>query len=104
MHRPEDTPLPEPPYFTVDTVLFSGHFPYFDRGNEAVEVRGKAHTSEERYRIEKGAEQAIRPIPTLAGQRTSIHLKPYVLVPDIRFTVGLYSYPKHYADQDPAVG
>jgi hypothetical protein len=30
--------------------------------------------------------------------------QPYVLVPNIIVTVGLYPKPKHYADMDPAVG
>jgi hypothetical protein len=32
----------------------------------------------------------IEPIKTLRGTRTYIHMKPFVLVPDISLTVGLY--------------
>jgi hypothetical protein len=31
-------------------------------------------------------------------------MKPYVLIPDIRVTIGLYKKPKQYADQEPAIG
>ncbi len=32
------------------------------------------------------------------------HLKPYILIPDITLTIGLYPEPKQYADQDQAIG
>jgi hypothetical protein len=73
--------------YTLDTSLFDGQFRYF--GSEAVQVRGKVHQSEERYSLQK-AETDIEPIKTLRGTRTYIHMKPFVLVPDISLTVGLY--------------
>lgn len=66
-------------------------------------MRGKVHTSEEQYSL-RHKETDIEPIKTLRGTRTYFHLKPYVLVPDIRLTIGLYKKPKQYADQDSAIG
>jgi hypothetical protein len=77
-------------YYTLDTSLFDGQFRHF--GSESVQVRGKVHQSEERYSLQK-AETDIEPITTLRGTRTYIHMKPFVLVPDIRLTVGLYPTP-----------
>jgi hypothetical protein len=79
------------PYYTLDTSLFNGQFRYF--GGELVQVRGKVHQSEERYSLRK-AETDVEPIQTLRGTRTYIHIKPFVLVPDITLTVGLYREPQ----------
>ena len=78
-------------YYTLDTSLFDGQFRYF--GSELVQVRGKVHQSDERYSLQK-AETDIEPIQTLRGTRTYIHMKPFVLVPDITLTVGLYREPQ----------
>jgi hypothetical protein len=78
------------PYYTLDTTLFDGQFRYF--GSELVQVRGKVHQSEERYSLQK-AETDIEPIQTLRGSRTYIHMKPFVLVPDITLTIGVYPQP-----------
>src|SRR6266699_4440781 len=101
--RKDDQPPPEQPYYTLDTSLFTGRFRYFSRTGEPVLVRGKVHKSEEQYNL-RHAETDIEPIQTLKGQRSYFHLKPYVLVPDIRLTIGLYNTPKLYADQEPAIG
>ena len=101
--RKDDQPPLEQPYYTLDTSLFEGTFRYFSRRNEPVPVRGKVHTSQEQYSLRQ-AEQEIVPIRTLTGQRTYFHMKPFVLVPDISFTVGLYKTPKQYADQEPVIG
>jgi hypothetical protein len=77
-------------YYTLDTSLFEGQFTYF--GSSSIYVRGKVHQSEERYSLQK-AETDIEPIKTLRGTRTCIHMKPFVLVPDISLTVGLYPTP-----------
>jgi hypothetical protein len=74
-------------YYTLDTSLFDGQFRYF--GKDPVQVRGKVHQSEEQYSLRK-AETDIEPIQTLRGTRSYIHCKPFVLVPDIRLTIGLY--------------
>ncbi len=78
----------EQPYYTLDISLFEGMFRYF--GNEPVQVRGKIHLSEEAYRLQP-AERAIEPIEHLAGRRHYVHLKPFVQVPDIVLTIGLYN-------------
>jgi hypothetical protein len=101
--RKDDQPPLEQPYYTLDISLFSGTFRYFSRRNEPVFVRGKVHTSEEQYSL-RHAETDIVPIKTLTGQRSYFHMKPFVLVPDIRLTIGLYNKPKQYADQEPAIG
>jgi hypothetical protein len=74
-------------YYTLDTSLFDGQFRYF--GKDPVQVRGKVHQSEEQYHLHK-AETEIEPITMLRGTRHYIHCKPFVLVPDIRLTIGLY--------------
>jgi len=78
------------PYYTLDPSLFDGQFRYF--GSELVQVRGKVHQSEERSSLQK-AETDIEPIQTLPGTRTYIHMKPFVLVPDITRTFGVYPQP-----------
>ncbi len=97
----QDPERREPPYYTLDTSLFTGTFAYFR--NDPVVVRGKAHTSEEPYRLSK-ADQQLEPIATTRGTRTYFHLKPFVLVPDIRLTVELYDRPRRPADQPAAIG
>jgi hypothetical protein len=77
-------------YYTLDTSLFDGRFRYF--GSELVQVRSKVHQSEEHYSLQK-AETDMEPVQTLRGTRTYLHMKPFVLVPDIRLTVGLYPTP-----------
>ncbi len=101
--RKDDQPPAEQPYYTLDTSLFAGTFRYFSRRNEPVLVRGKVHKSEEQYSL-RHAETEIVPIKTLTGERTYFHMKPFVLIPDIRLTIGLYKKPKQYADQEPAIG
>lgn len=75
------------PYWTIDTSLFTGQFRYF--GNEPVLVRGKAHTEQERY-CKSDVNLEITPISITQGARIYLHLKPFVLVPDLVFTIGLF--------------
>ena len=75
------------PYWTLDTSLFEGQFHYF--GKEPVLVRGKAHIESENYRP-SDINQEITPIAITRGTRTYVHLKPFVLSPDIVMTIGLY--------------
>jgi hypothetical protein len=100
MKEPEQT---EPPYYTLDTLLFSGKLQAIDGGKNLVEVRGKAHLSDEQYRL-RNEEKIRRPIPTVAGERNYIHMKPYVLIPDLLLTVELYSHPRNYADLASVIG
>ncbi len=84
-------------YWKLDTSLFEGTFRYF--GKEPVQVRGKVHTEQERYR-KSDINQEITPIAIAQGERTYLHLKPFALIPDIILTVGLYRDPR----SDGAVG
>jgi hypothetical protein len=88
-------------FWTYDIPLFDGSFRYYR--NTLRPVRGKIHASEETYRLDS-FEQDIRPIGTLKSTRTYIMMYPYVLEPILTFTVGLYSKPKQYADQEAAIG
>jgi len=78
------------PYYMIDTALFDGRFRYF--GSEPVQVRGKVHLSKEHYRFQQ-AERETEPITTLRGMRSYVHMKPFVLVPHITLTIGLYQQP-----------
>lgn len=77
-------------YWTLDTSLFSGQFRYF--GREPVLVRGKVHTEQEQYR-KSDINQEITPISVKEGMRTYLHLRPFVLIPDVILTIGLYPEP-----------
>ncbi len=77
-------------YWTVDTALFAGTFRYF--GPDAVLVRGKVHFEQESYR-RSDVNQEITPIGIKEGERTYLHLRPFVLIPDIILTIGLYPEP-----------
>jgi len=99
----EETEQPEPPYWTLDTSLFDGRFKYFSRELEPVQVRGKVHLAQERYN-KSDVDLEIVPLKTRSGTCTYFHMKPFVLVPDMLLTVGLYPTPKQYADQDEAIG
>lgn len=79
------------PYWSADVAL----------GEAVVErsrklVRLKLHRADETYREHR----EIVPLTHPVGRRTYVHAKPYVLVPDITVTVGLYSTPR----PDGAVG
>lgn len=89
----------EQPYWTHDTSLFTGIFRYFRK--EPVLVRGKLHLQDEPY-SKTDADLEIVPLSQKTGQCTYIHLKVYVLVPDVRLIVGLY--PKQDLGQEPAIG
>ncbi len=79
------------PYWTLDTSLFTGTFRYF--GSDSVSVRGKVHTEQERY-TRSDVNQEITPIAVTSGTRTYLHLRPFVLIPDIVLTIGLYQKPQ----------
>src|SRR6266700_3295506 len=83
------------PYWTLDTSLFTGTFRYF--GEDPVSVRSKVHTEQERY-TRSDVNQEIIPIAVTQDIRTYLHMKPFVLIPDIVLTIGLYPQP------DGAVG
>src|SRR5215469_14136070 len=82
--------MTDTPYWTLDTSLFEGHFPYF--GNSPVSVRGKVHRSEEKYRLQK-AERDREPVHILRGTRQSIDMRPFVAVPNVTLTIDLCEWP-----------
>jgi len=86
-------------FWTHDTHLFQGSFRYYR--NMPRPVRGKIHLSEESYTTDK---YEIVPIATRRGTRTYVMMHPYVFEPNIILTIGLYKEPKHYADQQEAIG
>ncbi|SRR6266702_6655347 len=86
-------------YWTHDIPLFVGKFPYYR--NDPRMVQGKIHVSEERY--SRGYKE-IFPLSETPGTRQYVNMHPYVLEPEMFMTVGMYLKPKHYADQDEAVG
>ena len=88
-------------YWTLDTSLFNGQFRYF--GKELVQVRGKVHTEQERYR-KSDINQEITPIAIPQGERTYLHMKPFVLIPDVILTVGLYPAPRSGGEIGEVVG
>jgi hypothetical protein len=92
----------EMPYWTHDTSLFTGSFRSFGRG-EPVLVRGKLHMASAPY-SKTDLDLSIVPITQKRGVSTYVHLKAYVLVPDITLTIGLYTKPKQSADRAPAIG
>jgi hypothetical protein len=101
MSKGKEPEQQEQPYWTHDTNLFEGTFHYFSRRSEPVLVRGKLHLADETY---YGAASEIIPLKSNKGSCTYINLRAYVLVPDIRLTIGIYPHPKQYADQEPSIG
>ena len=87
-------------YYTQDTPLFVGKFPYYRM--EPRMVQGKLYLSQETY--DHSFVNDIIPSTSKRGTRHYVHMKPYVLEPEMFMTVGLYPKPKHYADQDDAIG
>ena len=65
------------------------------------QVHGRVHTIDERYF--DGSHEIIS-LTHRHGQRTYVMMHPYVLEPKLTLTVGLYSKPKHYADQESSIG
>lgn len=86
-------------YWMHDTPLFIGIFPYYR--NDPRMVQGKIHTAEERY---FGAASEIIPLKNRKGTCIYVNMHPYILEPELFMTVGMYPKPKHYADQDEAIG
>ncbi len=64
-------------------------------------VQGKIHLSEERY---SWGYNEIIPLSEKAGVRRYVNMHPYILEPELFMTVGMYPKPKHYVDQDEAIG
>jgi hypothetical protein len=89
----------EDDFWTEHVQLFTAQFPsYYTKPQK---VWGRFHISEETYH---GSSQEIIPISEGRGKRTYVMMQPYVLEPKLTITVGLYTKPKHYADQNTAIG
>ena len=75
------------------------HHPYWQEDvaiGEAVLFRGerstirmRLHTTTERY----ASRRELVPLSQPTGERVYVHAKPYILVPDVTLTVGLYPAP-----------
>ena len=89
----------EDDYWTEHTQLFTAHFPSYYTKPQT--VWGRFHISEERYFT---TQHEIIPLSEKRGRRNYVNMQPYVLEPKLTITVGLYPKPKHYADQDEAIG
>ena len=68
---------------------------------EAQPVHGRFHNSQERYRR---TQDEIIPISQKEGTRTYVMMQPYIHEPRLTFTVGLYTNPREYTDQESAIG
>jgi hypothetical protein len=86
-------------FWTERRELFTAQFPTYYRKPQ--QVHGRFHTSDERYFDES---REIIPLTERRGQRTYVMMHPYVLESNLTFTVGLYTKPKQYADQESPIG
>jgi hypothetical protein len=86
-------------FWTERLPFFTAQFPTYYRKPQ--QVRGRIHTSDERFF--DGSHEII-PLIHRHGQRTYVMTHLYVLEPKLTLTLGLYEKPKHYADQDSAIG
>jgi hypothetical protein len=77
-------------------------FPYYR--NEERMVQGRIHLSDEKFLYEEREIIPLNMEPGTSGNRTYVMMHPYVLEPELFMTVGMYPKPKHYADQDEAIG
>jgi hypothetical protein len=86
-------------FWTHRQELFTGTFRYYR--NRPKQVYGRFHVSKERYSERR---DEIIPLSQAAGTRTYVMFHPYVLVPNMTLTIGLYPKPKEYADMEPSIG
>jgi hypothetical protein len=89
----------EDDFWTERLPFFTAQFPTYYRKPQ--QVHGRIHTSDERY---FDGSREIIPLTERRGQRTYVMMHPYVLEPKLTLTIGLYNQPKHFADQDSAIG
>jgi len=89
----------EDDFWTERRELFTAQFPTYYR--EPQQVHGRFHTSDERY---FDGSREIIPLTQRRGHRTYVMMHPYVREPKLTFTVGLYTKPKQYADQESPIG
>jgi hypothetical protein len=72
-------------YWTADVAIGEGRF-YDDHFT----IRLALHEETERYH----GRSEIFPLTSKTGSRVYFHAQPYILIPDIRLAVGLYSHPR----------
>ena len=89
-------------FWTHDAPLFVGTFPYYR--NDPRMVQARLHVSDEKFRYGNHEIILLTMKPGETGKRTYVMMHPYILEPELFMTVGMYPKPKHYADQDEAVG
>ncbi len=89
----------EDDFWTEHLQLLTAQFPtYYTKPQK---VWGRFHRSKEEHR---DSSHEIVPISERKGKRTYVMMHPYVLEPKLTFTVGLYSKPKKYHDQESPIG
>ena len=89
----------EDDFWTERLPFFTAQLPAYYRKPQ--QIHGKFHTSEEQY---EASQYEIIPISERKGKRTYVMMQPYVVEPNLTLTIGLYSNPKHYADQESPIG
>jgi hypothetical protein len=89
-------------FWTHDAPLFVGTFPYYQ--NDPRMVQARLHVSVEKFWYENYEIILLNMKPGETGKRTYVMMHPYILEPELFMTVGMYPKPKHYADQDEAIG
>jgi hypothetical protein len=89
----------EDDFWTERLPFFTAQFPTYYRKPQR--VHGRFHTSEETF---ESLRHEIIPISEKHGKRTYVMMHPYVVEPELTLTIGLYNQPKHFADQDSAIG
>jgi hypothetical protein len=82
--------------------LFVGTFPYYR--NDPHKVQARLQVSVEKFWYENHKIIPLNMKPGETGKRTYVMKHPYILEPKLFMTVGMYPKPKHYADQDEAIG
>jgi hypothetical protein len=96
----EEYSAPEDNFWTEHIQLFTAQFPtYYTKPQK---VWSRYHSSDETYSHSWRSE--IISLKKKEGNRTYVMMQPYVREPKLTLTVGLYNKPKHYADQDSAIG
>jgi hypothetical protein len=91
--------VPEREFWTEHIPLFTAQLPTYYR--EPQQLHGRFHISEKQY---TSARHEIIPLTEKSGRRTYVKMQPYVRKPKLTMTIGVYDTPKHYADQDSAIG
>jgi hypothetical protein len=89
----------EDDFWTERLLFFTAQFPTYYR--EPKQVHGRFHAGDECY---FDGSREIIPLTQRRGHRTYVMMHPYVLEPKLTFTVGLYTKPKQYADQESPIG